>query len=152
MTVIKLTPQQAADRVNVSRGTIMNAIKDKSLIALRDNRNRWQISYDNLSDWVAGRTDNDSDKLGKIDSEKSLHIDEKVLRIAMLEAEVKAKDQRISDLQQERDARLADKDKQIAEIRKDRDEQIVRIKVDFDKWFERSQRLHRRRRPKWWPF
>ena len=38
-----LTPQQAASRAQVSRGTIMNAIKDRHLVARRDNRNRSQL-------------------------------------------------------------------------------------------------------------
>ncbi|MFZ3581889.1 helix-turn-helix domain-containing protein [Loktanella sp. DJP18] len=156
MTLTTLTPQQAADKASVSRGTIMNAINDKTLVALRDNRNRWQISADNLSKWMADRTDNISDIISdnadKPDSEAAHQFDEKAMRIAVLETEVKAKDQRISDLEQERDARLADKDQQIADIRKGFDDQIAQIKGERDRWVDHVQRVERGRRRKWWPF
>ncbi|PAU91219.1 helix-turn-helix domain-containing protein, partial [Paracoccus salipaludis] len=48
-----LTPQQAASRAQVSRGTIMNAIKDGHLFARRDNRNRWQIEPADLLKWLS---------------------------------------------------------------------------------------------------
>ena len=114
-----LTPKKAADLANVSRGTIMNAIKDGSLIAFRDNRNHWQIHPDKLSKWMTERGDNDTDKSVKPDTQT---VDENSLRIAVLEVELKARDQRISDLEQDRDS-----------------------------WKEQAQQLaHRPRR--WWPF
>jgi excisionase family DNA binding protein len=101
MTLATLTPQQAAERADVSRGTIMNAIKDGALAAFRDNRNRWQISPDDLSKWLSGRTDiatvNDS-------RHDTATPDEKAIRLAVLEAELKHKDQRISDLERDRDS------------------------------------------------
>lgn len=119
MTLSTMTPKQAADRAKVSRGTIMNAIKDGNLIAFRDNRNHWQIHPDKLSEWMAGRGDNDTDKSVKPDTQT---VDENSLRIAVLEVELKAKEQRISDLEQDRDS-----------------------------WKEQAQQLaHRPRR--WWPF
>lgn len=51
-----LTPQQAASRTKVSRGTIMKAMKDKGLPARRDNRNRWQIDPADLSKWLSDRS------------------------------------------------------------------------------------------------
>lgn len=103
MTVTTLSPQQAADRASVSRGTIMNAIKDKSLTAFRDNRNRWQITADNLSEWMTGRgviiTATATDKPDNV----TPPIDERSLQIAVLEAEARAKDERIADLETDRD-------------------------------------------------
>lgn len=163
MTLITLTPQQAADKASVSRGTIMNAINEKTLIALRDNRNRWQISANNLSKWMAERSDNTSDNIDNSGSESAPRADENAMRVAVLEVELKAKEQRILDLEQERDARLADKDQQIADIRKDRDEQITNIRKGFDdqiaqvkgerdRWVDHVQLVGRGRRHKWWPF
>ena len=160
MTLTTLTPQQAADKASVSRGTIMNAINDKTLIALRDNRNRWQITADNLSKWMAKRADNISDKPDNFDSELAPRSDENAMRVAVLQVELKAKDQRILDLEQERDARLADKDQQIAEMREDRDQQIADIRKAFDdqiaqvkderdRWVDHVKQGRRR---KWWPF
>lgn len=103
MTVTTLTPHQAAARAKVSRGTIMNALKEGTLTGLRDNRNRWQIKPDDLSKWLSGRTDNASGKGDNSATYKPPTIDENTLRIAMLEAEIKGKDQRIFDLERDRD-------------------------------------------------
>lgn len=134
MILAKLTPQQAADRANVSRGTIMNAIKDGSLIAFRNNRNRWQIDDNDLSKWLSQRTGIGTDNTVIPDSQKATPIDENVVRIAVLEAELSGKDQRIADLERDRDA-----------------------------WKAQAQELARRdtslaqpeppsRRRRWWPF
>lgn len=148
-----LTPQQAAKKARVSRGTIMNAINDKKLMARRDNRNRWQITHDDLSNWLSDRTNIITDSNDIADRKNTASIDEKLIRIAMLEAEVKTKDQRICDLEQERDARLEDKDKQIDQIRRDKDEQIAEIKGDRDRWSKHAMQIESSRpRRRWWPF
>ena len=99
-----LTPQQAASRAQVSRGTIMNAIRDRHLAARRDNRNRWQIGPADLSKWLSDRSDIATVKAVTIDSQQvPLPLDENLIRIAVLEAELKGKDQRIADLERDRD-------------------------------------------------
>lgn len=98
-----LTPQQAASRAQVSRGTIMNAIKDMHLIARRDNRNRWQIDPADLSKWLSDRSDIATVKAVNTDSQQVPPPDENLIRIAVLEAELKGKDQRIADLERDRD-------------------------------------------------
>ena len=99
-----LTPQQAASRAKVSRGTIMNAIKDGYLSARRDNRNRWQIHPADLSKWLSDRFDIASVKAVTIDRQQVLlPPNENLIRIAVLEAELKGKDQRIADLERDRD-------------------------------------------------
>jgi len=104
MTLATLTPQQAAARAKVSRGTIMNAINDGSLIAFRDNRNRWQIQPDHLSRWLASRTVIATVKGDSVDSQAPAPDPENAIRIAVLETELKARDQRISDLERDRDS------------------------------------------------
>ena len=99
-----LTPQQAASRAKVSRGTIMNAIKDRHLVARRDNRNRWQIDPADLSKWLSDRSDIATVKPVNLDSQQvPLPSNESLIRIAVLEAELKGKDQRIADLERDRD-------------------------------------------------
>lgn len=98
-----LTPQQAASRAQVSRGTIMNAIKGMHLIARRDNRNRWQIDPADLSKWLSDRSDIATVKGVNTDSQQVPPPDENLIRIAVLEAELKGKDQRIADLERDRD-------------------------------------------------
>lgn len=98
-----LTPQQAASHARVSRGTIMNAIKDGYLSARRDNRNHWQIHPSDLSKWLSDRSDIATVKAVNSDSHQVPPPDENLIRIAVLEAELKGKDQRISDLERDRD-------------------------------------------------
>lgn len=98
-----LTPHQAAARAKVSRGTIMNALKDGALIGFRDNRNRWQIKPDELARWLSDRTGTASVKAYNSDTLKIPAVDEKDLRVAVLEAELKGKEQRIADLERDRD-------------------------------------------------
>lgn len=98
-----LTPQQAASRAKVSRGTIMNAIKSRQLVARRDNRNCWQIEPADLSNWLSDRSDISTVKAVTIDSQPPPPPDENMIRIAVLEAELKGKDQRIADLERDRD-------------------------------------------------
>lgn len=123
MTLVTLTPQQAATRARLSRGTIMNALKDGSLTAFRDNRNRWQIRPDDLSKWLSGRTDSITDKPLSPDTRQPPPPNEKSIRIAVLEAELKGRDERIADLERDRDG-----------------------------WKEQAQELARRRPRRWWPF
>ncbi|WP_182806199.1 helix-turn-helix domain-containing protein [Paracoccus sp. MC1862] len=103
MSLPMLTPQQAASRAEVSRGTIMNAIKDRHLVARRDNRNRWQIDPADLSKWLSDRSDIATVKAVTVDSQQVPLPEENLIRIAVLEAELKGKDQRIADLERDRD-------------------------------------------------
>lgn len=48
-----MSPAQAAQAANVSRWTIMRAVKSHKLKAIRDNRNNWLISPDDLARWAA---------------------------------------------------------------------------------------------------
>lgn len=98
-----LTPQQAASRAQVSRGTIMNAIKDGHLAARRDNQNRWQIDPADLSNWLSNRSDIATVKAVTTGSQQVSLANENLIRIAVLEAELKGKDQRIADLERDRD-------------------------------------------------
>lgn len=100
MTMSKLTPQQAAARAGVSRGTIMNAIRSTNLGAYRDNQNRWQIAEEELSRWVTERAPAVTVKLAAADN----HHSDSAVRIAVLETELKNRDQRICDLERDRDS------------------------------------------------
>lgn len=48
-----MSPTEAAQRIGVSRWSIMRAIKTHKLRAKRDNRNHWLITPDDLSTWSA---------------------------------------------------------------------------------------------------
>jgi excisionase family DNA binding protein len=48
-----MSPTEAAQRIGVSRWSIMRAIKTHKLGAKRDNRNHWLITPDDLSTWSA---------------------------------------------------------------------------------------------------
>lgn len=101
----------------------MNALNSGALVGFRDNRNRWQIKPHDLSKWLAERSDNATVRYGNTNAPKQPAVDERTLRIAVLEAEVKGKDQRISDLERDR-----------------------------DDWKKQAQELARHRPRRWWPF
>lgn len=87
-----LTPQQAADKVGVSRTTIMNALQDRVLHGVKNNRNRWQITDEDLSKWMSGRGVSATDKSVKVsDTELSGQIQ-------VLQAELRGRDLLIEQL------------------------------------------------------
>lgn len=57
MSKRNLSPNAAAKMTGISRSAIMRALANKSLFAIRDNKNRWQIDPDDLEKWVASRPD-----------------------------------------------------------------------------------------------
>ena len=57
MSKRNLSPNAAAKLTGISRSAIMRALANKSLFAQRDNKNRWQISPDDLAKWVDSRPD-----------------------------------------------------------------------------------------------
>lgn len=60
-TPAHMSPAQAAQVAGVSRWTIMRAIKAQELLAIRDNRNNWQITHDAISKWQASTVRTPSD-------------------------------------------------------------------------------------------
>jgi excisionase family DNA binding protein len=50
-----MSPAQAAQAAGVSRWAVMRAIKSQRLKAIRDNRNNWLISPDDLATWCAAQ-------------------------------------------------------------------------------------------------
>lgn len=50
-----MSPAQAALAAGVSRWAVLRAIKAQRLKAIRDNRNNWLISPDDLSAWCAAQ-------------------------------------------------------------------------------------------------
>lgn len=51
-TLPALSPKEAAARAKVSRRTIMRAVEAGNLPARRDNRNRWNITAEDLDRWA----------------------------------------------------------------------------------------------------
>lgn len=78
----------------------MNAIHSGDLTAYRNNQNRWQIGSDELSKWVSERAATVTVELAATDR----HPPDNDIRIAVLETELKSKNQRIDDLERDRDS------------------------------------------------
>lgn len=47
-----MTPAAVAEKVGCGRTSVMNAIKNGKLIAMRDNSNRWKIAPEDAEDWA----------------------------------------------------------------------------------------------------
>lgn len=97
-----LTPNEAAKVAKVSRPTIMKAIADKVLRAIRDNKNRWQIADEDLQAWMKGRPQVDT--VEAVNVHVDLHEAEVAglrLELAGLRGELKGKDELIAQLRQD---------------------------------------------------
>lgn len=97
-----LTPNEAAKVAKVSRPTIMKSISDKALHAIRDNKNRWQISEDALQEWMQGRPQVDTVETVNVHVDQ--HAEEVAglrLELVGLKGELKGKDELIAQLRQD---------------------------------------------------
>lgn len=98
-----LTPNEAAQRAGCGRSSIMRALKEGSLQAIRDNRNRWQIDPIELDRWRGERPDSDRLVTPVIDMDTSGQVADTV-QIAALQAENGQLRERLDELRQDRDA------------------------------------------------
>tara|TARA_Y100000589_G_scaffold292995_2_gene297524 strand:+ start:788 stop:1096 length:309 start_codon:yes stop_codon:yes gene_type:complete len=83
-----LSPQKAAEKSGWSRATIMNALKNRELKAIRNNRGHWQIREEDLSEWVSERGDSVTGIVSQAAD----------TRVQVLEAELRGKDALIEQL------------------------------------------------------
>jgi excisionase family DNA binding protein len=89
-----LTPAKAAEIAGVSRTTIMKALKNHDLKAVRDNRNRWQIDSEELTRWCDASTVSVTDATVSRDSSPASEI-------AVLRSELAGRDRIIEILERE---------------------------------------------------
>lgn len=102
MTRTLLTPQKAASHAHVSRSAIMRAISSKSLKAIRDNRNRWQIELHDLEEWAADRPVSAASNR-TVSATMSDHDRDQIKAIATLEAENSHLRERLDEIKEDRD-------------------------------------------------
>lgn len=97
-----ISPQKAAQRLGVSRQTVVNAIKAGRLKAQRNNSNHWIIDPDDLTAWAEDR-----DPKGLPPSEPpatlatqtyTATLHQKDLQLARLEEQLRASEQKVEDL------------------------------------------------------
>lgn len=107
-----LSPNKAAKRAGVSRGTIMNWLEASKIRGIRDNRNNWQIDLDSLLSVLDEKVQIDTDSNNVNDS----HID--MPKVSTLEAEnaelrgnIKALEARVEVMQERLSDTKADRDK-----------------------------------------
>ena len=102
-----LTPLAAAAYAACGRTTIMKAIKEHDLKAVRDNRNRWRIKPQDLEKWMEDRPVSDA-TLTVTDA--SLALDSRAgegdtsVKLAAAEEKILGLEARLSDTQADRDA------------------------------------------------
>ena len=51
------SPREAAHIVGCGRSSVMRALANGELKAMRDNRNSWKIGHDDLLSWASNRTE-----------------------------------------------------------------------------------------------
>lgn len=138
-----LTATQAAQAAGVSRWAIHRAIKSMSIKAMRDNRNVWRISPDELAAWCAATVA--QPLRAQPAAQGELQADAlALLRDKLLEAEQRAA---VSDAR----AQAAERSEAAAVARADAAERARdQAEADRDQWRAMADRLAVRRR--WWPF
>ena len=87
-----LSPNQAAKKAGVSRKTIMNHIRDMSLVAMRNNENHWVIRPTDLANWMKAREKRVSASITPpstdIDSESTIASPTSFDRIELIKTQV----------------------------------------------------------------
>lgn len=94
-----LSPKKAADRVGVSRQTIMNAIGSKKLKAKRNNRSHWIIDPQDLEAWSEAREPVGATLGTAINTDTgTANLQHESIEIARLEERLRASEEKVSDL------------------------------------------------------
>ena len=122
-----MSPAQAAQVADVSRWTIMRAIKSHDLQAIRDNRNQWRITADALEAWRAHTVRAPLDLHTPHTQETVTELREK------LAAETARADVAEALLAHERNA-------------------LAAAETDRDSWRAMAEKLADRPRRSWWPW
>ena len=99
MSKRNLSPNAAAKMTGISRSAIMRALANKSLFAIRDNKNRWQIDPDDLEKWVDSRPDT----LAQVRSETET-VPDLSGELAASQTEVRLLREQLDDTKADRDA------------------------------------------------
>jgi len=120
-----MSPAQAAHVANVSRWTIMRAIKSQDLQAFRDNKNQWKIRPDDLKVWISAHSAQSAHTVQEErDAPPTVYLDpitQDTLELVHVKAELEA----------EKTLRAA-------------------IEADRDQWRSLAQKLVETRSRKWW--
>lgn len=109
---LSMSPTHAAQSKNVSRRTIMRAIKSLDLKAIRDNRNHWKINPQDLDRWAVSQCA----PSGHVHSiSPSIPTPDLEAKLAVVEAQRDAAREQLAGAQEDRDRwremaeKLADK-------------------------------------------
>jgi len=123
-----MSPAKAAQVADVSRWTIMRAIKSSDLQAFRDNKNQWRIKTDDLNAWLSAHHAQCAHTVQKEADAHLAHthahpdpIAQDTLELVRVKVELEA----------ERTLRAT-------------------IEADRDRWRELAQKLAESRPRKWW--
>lgn len=120
-----MSPAQAAQAANISRWTIMRAIKSQNLQAFRDNKNQWRIKSDDLTKWILSQPTHCAHPVQEVENPSPAHTNahhsQETLELVQIRAELEA----------ERMLRKA-------------------IETDRDHWRDIAQKLTETRSRKWW--
>ncbi len=112
-----LSPEQAAQRVGLSRWTISRALQAGRLRGVRDNRGRWRIEVEDLDAWLAAQTPTQvSTTLSELlavqhtpDNEQAHQL--LTTEVAVLKARLEASEGRAAELERDRDEARSERDR-----------------------------------------
>ena len=93
-----LSPAQAADRVGVSRWTVMRALKSGALEGRRDNRNHWRLDPEKVDAWAAEHSAHN------VPAQDAHTPDAHAMEVAELRVENRHLRERLDEMKNDRDA------------------------------------------------
>jgi len=97
-----ISPEQAAKLAKCGRSSIMRALSSGVLPAIRDNRNRWKITPEDVEKWSKNRPDTDR-TVTKNDVVSDQSQTGHIQMIAQLGAENVQLHERLGEMREERD-------------------------------------------------
>ena len=112
-----LSPEQASQRVGLSRWTVSRALQAGRLRGVRDNRGRWRIEAEDLDAWLAAQppaqaSTTHSDLLAvqhTPDNEQAHRL--LTTEVAVLKARLEAFEGRAAELERDRDEARSERDR-----------------------------------------
>lgn len=120
MSKTRLSPNAAAKITGASRSSIMRALMNKSLFAVRDNQNRWIIERSDLDKWLGDRRDTLADVRPVTETvpDMSGELSKYKVSLAAAQAENLGLRDRLADTQADRDAWRAQAEELISKGRR----------------------------------
>ena len=138
-----ISPAQAAKRANVSRWTIIRALKSQKIEGFRDNQGHWKVDPGSVDAWASAHLMHTEQSSA---AQASAHVPDQSREVEALRTEVRLLREQMEKDSESAQRQLDDmRDRAMkAETRDEESRESLKLLI------EQLSRAERRRR--WWPF